>query len=60
MVAATIVRRKQLIARGLPDPYALKNGVLSTRPSSSGSSTVSSFVLVDDFFDREAATLVSL
>ncbi len=48
MVAATIVRRKQLIARGLPDPYASKNGpVLSTRPSNSGSSTVSSFVLVD-------------
>lgn len=46
MVAASIVRRKQLIARGLPDPYATKNGGI---PSSSGTSTVSLSTLVNAF-----------
>jgi hypothetical protein len=32
MVAASIVRRKQLIVRGLPDPYAMKSNGLSTPP----------------------------
>ncbi|KAJ7757743.1 inositol hexakisphosphate-domain-containing protein [Mycena maculata] len=30
MVAASIVRRKQLISRGFPDPYAIKNPASST------------------------------
>ncbi|KAF7336949.1 hypothetical protein MVEN_02131300 [Mycena venus] len=30
MVAASIVRRKQLIVRGLPDPYAMKHNGLTT------------------------------
>lgn len=46
MVAASLVRRKQLIALGMPDPYAIKPPVLSsgssTSPSGgSGISTVS-------------------
>ncbi|KAF8071749.1 inositol hexakisphosphate-domain-containing protein [Lyophyllum atratum] len=41
MVAATLVRRKQLIALGMPDPYALKPPQLGSTPtaSSSGVST---------------------
>jgi hypothetical protein len=41
MVAATIVRRKQLISRGVPDPYAPKhtNGTNPARPNSSGAGT---------------------
>ena len=41
MVAASLLRRKQMIDRGLPDPYALKsinNGV----PIPSGSASSSS------------------
>ncbi|KAF8734647.1 hypothetical protein AX14_003198 [Amanita brunnescens Koide BX004] len=39
MVAASIVRRKQLIARGLPDPYATKNHGNGGISISSGTST---------------------
>ncbi|KAF5366650.1 hypothetical protein D9615_010603 [Tricholomella constricta] len=41
MVAASLVRRKQLIARGMPDPYAPKPPILgsSPNPSSSGVNT---------------------
>lgn len=46
MVAASIVRRKQLIALGLPDPYATKNGGI---PSNSGASTVSPSAPVNAF-----------
>ena len=45
MVAASLLRRKQMIDRGLPDPYALKsisNGA-SLSPSPAGSSTASIF-----------------
>ncbi|GLB40222.1 putative inositol hexakisphosphate [Lyophyllum shimeji] len=41
MVAATLVRRKQLITQGMPDPYSAKPPQLGTTPtaSSSGIST---------------------
>ncbi|PFH53133.1 hypothetical protein AMATHDRAFT_138191 [Amanita thiersii Skay4041] len=42
MVAAAIVRRKQLISQGIPDPYAPKavlNGVKSGSPAGSGINT---------------------
>ncbi|KAF8628035.1 hypothetical protein AX15_004150 [Amanita polypyramis BW_CC] len=42
MVAASIVRRKQLIARGIPDPYIPKthnNGTKSGRQTNSGTAT---------------------
>ncbi|KAJ6561916.1 inositol hexakisphosphate-domain-containing protein [Mycena capillaripes] len=39
MVAASIVRRKQLIVRGLPDPYAMKNIAPGTPPMRIGTPT---------------------
>ncbi|KAG5647375.1 hypothetical protein DXG03_000443 [Asterophora parasitica] len=37
MIAATLVRRKQLIARGMPDPYAPKLPQLGSSPNPSNS-----------------------
>ncbi|KAJ6507779.1 inositol hexakisphosphate-domain-containing protein [Mycena vitilis] len=39
MVAASIVRRKQLIVRGLPDPYAMKGSGINTPPVRIGTPT---------------------
>lgn len=44
MVAASLVRRKQFIARGIPDPYAVKCPPIATTPvitHGSGTNTVS-------------------
>lgn len=43
MVAASLVRRKQVVAKGLPDPYLVPRGVvggvgMSPAPSGSGAS----------------------
>ena len=45
MVAASLLRRKQMIDRGLPDPYAPKsiNNGVSIPSSPAGSSTASFF-----------------
>lgn len=47
MVAASLVRRKQLISRGMPDPYATKVPGISNSPlsSSPGTTTVSTVQL---------------
>lgn len=39
MVAASLVRRKQVITRGIPDPYALKVPPIASTPVIHGSGT---------------------